>query len=336
MDKAKAAIAQRWWTRPDCVLIQQFDSPECAYQAHEKSDSCHQLLGAQMPAPNRSTPVLLGSGVDEDDVIADFNSDVGVAITLVKDGEPEWGYKIDAFVHGLSDADWAEWDITAPHHAQSWTLIKHNIYQPFFMNGESGYHGGFLTRVNKDGSQWKMMALGRTCPKDHCVDAVFNKPGTCEDPEHAPRVTECCDRAYGQSFPNGDGTYDEDQQYETWVADRDDMVRQQIAATDNPQWNEIHGMGVSPTDLAGILYPMDGAKRQNKAWNDELQQNPPQWAVSACQHLKGVHPDKPSEWPVYQYTIRVDDKGEATQDLKKEYEHGGDAAELAKVGHVTC
>merc|ERR1711879_1014266 len=189
---------------------------------------------------------------------------------------------------------------------------------------------------NKNGSQWKMMALGRVCPKDHCNDASFDKPGTCDDPEHASRPTKCCDRAYGQSFRNPDGTYDEKQQWATWVADRDNMASQQIRDIYNPQWNEIHGMGVSPTDLAGILYPLDGAKRKNGPWDDKLQQNPPQWAVFACQHLKAVHPDKPSEWPVFQYTIKLGDDGEVSQEVKKEYEHGGNASDLTQVGHVSC
>merc|ERR1712050_114696 len=158
-------------------------------------------------------------------------------------------------------------DITAPHHVMSTTYIRHDVYQPLFPQSGPAMHitGGIVLRTNRASSQWKYMAVGRTCPKDHCSDASMQAPGTCtgdKNPETEPRPAHCCDRAYGQAYGGN-----EEEQWTHFTADIHSMVKVQRGKVYNPQWNEVHGLGISATDIMGVFYPLDGYHSLTK-WDD--------------------------------------------------------------------
>merc|ERR1712151_173297 len=188
--------------------------------------------------------------------------------------------------------------------------------------------GGVLLRVNRQSSQWKYMAVGRVCPKDHCVDPTVTAPGTC-DPEHAPRngsAVKCCDRAYGQT-----AGCSEDKQWAMFDADIKSMVSQQRADAYNPQWNEVQGLGIGAADMMGIVYPLDGY-HANGGWPAP----PPAWAQTACEHLRDSSASKSTSWPVFQYSIKLGDDGKVSGDIKAQYKNGGNASSLTVAGHVEC
>jgi hypothetical protein len=290
------------------------------------------------------------TAVSADDVLADFQSSSGLMATMIANDDESWGYKIDGFVHGLSDSDWADWDISAEHHLLFTSFIRHDLYQPLF-GGGMGMRGGILARLNPDASsQWKMMGMGRQATRDsffpHAegLDTVkFQNPGTCNgdqvplnvNPETAPRPVGCCDRPYGQSFKQDDGSYNVSKQRETFLQDIEDLATRQIGDIDGATSNsEVHAAGLFVDALAGILYPVDGLNRPNGPWVDSYPQTlDGQWVNHACNHLRAV--TGVPEWPVYEYAIDLDN-GMPTWDLKQEHSGKSGAARLTVVGHIKC
>jgi hypothetical protein len=267
-----------------------------------------------------------------------YNTD-GVLAWMVKDASQEWGYKLNGFTHnnGQNSAfpNWSgvgsqPWDITQPHTVLSATLLRHDILQPVF--GSAG-HGGILASMDGSGEQWKMMAVGRACFKDHCLTDRdndynhFNPPGTCSNDDVQSLVSVCSDRMYGQL--QGDPR-------QRWVDDRDQAVNHQKGQYTGV-WNEFHGMAVSPRDVIGIFYPRyENSPNGNWAWDNSSPA--PDWALNACAKLKEMSANhlgsQKTKWPVYEYTLKGD--GSASYDNWIKLQNSGDRADLKQVGEVSC
>ena len=257
----------------------------------------------------------------------------GVLAWMVKDSSQDYVWKLTEFIHNNKQdsayPSWSvvgsqPWDITDDHSVLHTTLLRHDLLQPVF--GSAG-HGGILARMTGSGEQWKMMAVGRACFKDHCVperaQQHFNSPGTCSDDEVQSLVSVCSDRMYGQL--QGDPR-------KRWVEDRDKAVNRQKGKF-TAVWNEFHAMAVSPRDVIGIFYP--GYKGSpNKAWDNS---SPAQWALNACAKLKEMSANHlgslQTKWPVYEYTIKGD--GNISYDNWNNLKNS-DAADLKRVGDVSC